>query len=92
MPALIPVGHDDGRHGIVALEDPQDDTPMFDLRLAEASRGRGIGTATLLALAHLVFSTIPQAPVIGVTTCGSHPPCSAPGPPSTGPRRSPTRR
>ncbi len=55
------IDDDDGRHGIVVLEDPQDDTPMFDLRLAEASRGRGIGTATLRALAHLVFSTLPQA-------------------------------
>lgn len=52
---------DGGRHGIVVLEDPQDETPMFDLRLAAGSRGRGIGTATLGALAHLVFSTLPGA-------------------------------
>ena len=36
------IDDDAGRHGIVVLEDPQDDTPMFDLRLAEASRGYDI--------------------------------------------------
>lgn len=49
------------RHGVVVLEDLQDETPMFDLRLAGASRGRGIGTAALAALSHLVFGTLPQA-------------------------------
>jgi RimJ/RimL family protein N-acetyltransferase len=53
---------DDGaRHGVVVLEDLRDETPMFDLRLAEESRGRGIGTAALVALASLVFGTLPQA-------------------------------
>lgn len=50
-----------GRHGVVVLEDQHDDTPMFDLRLAGASRGGGIGTRALAALAHLVFTTLPQA-------------------------------
>ncbi len=51
----------DGRHGLVVLEDLQDETVMFDLRLAESSRGRRIGTAALTALAMLTFSTLPQA-------------------------------
>ncbi|MUK03452.1 GNAT family N-acetyltransferase [Vibrio cholerae] len=55
------IDDDDGRHGVVVVEDLQDDTPMFDLRLAEGSRGRGIGTATLTALADLVFAS-PQQP------------------------------
>lgn len=52
---------DGGRHGLVVLEDPQDETPMFDLRLAEESRGRGLGRAAVRALADLVFTTLPLA-------------------------------
>lgn len=54
-------GPDGDRHGLVVLEDPQDDTPMFDLRLAEGSRGRGLGPAAVRALADLVFTTLPHA-------------------------------
>jgi RimJ/RimL family protein N-acetyltransferase len=53
---------DDGeRQGVAVLEDLQDDTVMIDLRLAAASRGRGLGTATLAALARLAFIALPGA-------------------------------
>ncbi len=56
------IDDDDGtRHGVVVLEDLQDETVMFDLRLAEESRGRGLGTATLRAVSELAFSTLPGA-------------------------------
>lgn len=41
--------------GMVVLDDLEEDTPMFDLRLAEEFRGRGLGPAVLTALCSLVF-------------------------------------
>ena len=54
--------HDGGtRLGMVVLEDLEDDTPMFDLRLAEEFRGRGFGPQVLAALCALVFEQYPDA-------------------------------
>lgn len=51
----------EGRIGIVILEDLTDDTPMFDLRLVTAARGRGLGREVLEAVTDLVFTTMPEA-------------------------------
>jgi RimJ/RimL family protein N-acetyltransferase len=45
------------RVGLVRVEDLDDPTPTFDLRIAAAHRGRGHGTAALRALAQWVFQT-----------------------------------
>lgn len=51
----------DGEHvGVVRLDELTDDAPLFDLRLAEAHRGRGIGRGALRAIADLVFTEYPQ--------------------------------
>ena len=47
------------RVGLLRIEDLLDETPMFDLRVAAAARGRGIGTAALRWLADHVFTTLP---------------------------------
>lgn len=49
-----------GRIGLVVLEDLQDPTPLFDLRLAPAFRGRGLGLPALRAVTDHVFRTLPQ--------------------------------
>ncbi|KWR73834.1 acetyltransferase [Arthrobacter sp. W1] len=46
--------------GMVVLEDLEDDTPMFDLRLAEAYRGQGMGTRILKELCTKVFNENPE--------------------------------
>lgn len=46
--------------GMVVLEDLEDDTPMFDLRLAEAYRGQGLGTQILKELCTKVFNENPE--------------------------------
>lgn len=40
----------DRRAGLAVLEDLRDDTPLFDLRLAEDRRGQGLGAPVLRAL------------------------------------------
>ncbi|MBP2388511.1 GNAT family N-acetyltransferase [Paeniglutamicibacter kerguelensis] len=50
---------DGQRLGIVSLEDLQDASPLFDLRLDEAHRGRGLGVEVVRALCDLVFTTMP---------------------------------
>jgi RimJ/RimL family protein N-acetyltransferase len=45
------------RVGLVRIEDLDDPSPTFDLRIAAAHRGRGIGKAALRALARWVFDT-----------------------------------
>lgn len=50
------------RIGLAALEDLEEDgSPLFDLRLEEASRGRGLGLDVLRALCGLVFDSMPEA-------------------------------
>jgi RimJ/RimL family protein N-acetyltransferase len=51
-------GH--GRVGLVVLEDLTDHAPLFDLRLAEPFRGRGLAVPVLSALTDHVFRTYPQ--------------------------------
>lgn len=52
------------RVGVVALDDLDDvadgGAPVFDLRLAEAARGRGLGVPVLRALTGLVFTRFPD--------------------------------
>jgi RimJ/RimL family protein N-acetyltransferase len=48
------------RVGLAVLEDLTDDTPLFDLRIAQETRGRGLGVAALRALTDHVFTTRPQ--------------------------------
>lgn len=50
-----------GRIGIAVLEDLEDATPMFDLRLASRYRGRGLGAEILTALTSLLFERYPNA-------------------------------
>lgn len=51
---------EDGIHvGIVRLEDFEDPTPLFDLRLGENHRGLGLGAEALRAITQYVFMTWP---------------------------------
>lgn len=54
---------DGERVGVAVIDDMADidhgGNPVFDLRLAEAHRGRGLGAATLTALTGLVFARWP---------------------------------
>ena len=52
---------DGERVGLGVLEDLTDDTPVLDLRLAPASRGRGLGLPALRALTDHLFTTQPAA-------------------------------
>ncbi|WP_293699758.1 GNAT family protein [uncultured Agrococcus sp.] len=51
----------DQRIGFAALEDLDDDTPLFDLRLALDARGRGFGVRILQLLTREVFERSPEA-------------------------------
>ncbi|MCW4464282.1 GNAT family N-acetyltransferase [Glutamicibacter sp. MNS18] len=54
------VVRDGSRIGMVALEDLlEDSSPLFDLRLDETQRGKGIGVEVLRALCDMVFETMP---------------------------------
>ncbi|MCC3289881.1 GNAT family N-acetyltransferase [Arthrobacter sp. zg-Y1110] len=46
--------------GLAVLEDLEDDNPVFDLRLAESHRGRGLGVDVVRALCRLAFTELPQ--------------------------------
>ena len=46
--------------GMAVLEDLADDNPVFDLRLAEDWRGRGLGVGIVRALCRLVFTEMPE--------------------------------
>ena len=54
------ISADSSRIGVVTLNDLEDDTPMFDLRLTETSRGSGTGTVVLRALCDMVFTSMPD--------------------------------
>ncbi|MBF4618411.1 GNAT family N-acetyltransferase [Clavibacter sp. VKM Ac-2873] len=49
-----------GRVGLVVLDDLEDPGVLFDLRLAEAARGRGLGAPAVRALTDHVFRTYPH--------------------------------
>lgn len=49
-----------GRVGLLQFEDLRDG-PMFDLRLAESMRGRGLGAEALRAATDHIFATMPGA-------------------------------
>jgi RimJ/RimL family protein N-acetyltransferase len=49
-----------GRIGFLRLEDLRDPTPMFDLRLDEGFRGRGLGIDAVQAATQHVFTTLPD--------------------------------
>jgi len=49
-----------GRIGFLRLEDLSDPTPLVDLRLASAFRGRGLGAQALRAATEHVFTTLPS--------------------------------
>lgn len=55
------VTNDGDQVGMVALEDlHESDAPLFDLRLDESRRGKGLGPAVLRALCDLVFTSMPE--------------------------------
>ncbi len=49
-----------GRVGLVVLDDLEDPGVLFDLRLAEAARGRGLGVLVVRALTDHVFGSYPH--------------------------------
>lgn len=46
--------------GMAVLEDLEEDSPVFDLRLAEGRRGQGLGVDVVRALCELVFTEMPE--------------------------------
>lgn len=59
---------DENRVGIVRLEDLDDDTAMFDLRLRLSARGRGLGTRTVHWLTDYVFTEFAHVHRVEATT------------------------
>jgi len=51
---------DGERAGLIKLTDLTDPTPMFDLRIAPAWRGRGLGKAAVRWLTQYLFDEFPQ--------------------------------
>ncbi|WP_188195477.1 GNAT family N-acetyltransferase [Nonomuraea sp. SYSU D8015] len=51
---------DGERAGLVRLQDLADDTPMFDLRIRKAWRGRGLGTEAVAWLTRHLFTELPD--------------------------------
>lgn len=49
-----------GRVGLLRFEDLRDG-PMFDLRLAESMRGRGLGAEALRTATDHIFASVPEA-------------------------------
>lgn len=59
----------DGEHaGLVKLQDLNDDTPLFDLRIRQAWRERGIGTKAVAWLTGYLFTELPGISRIEGTT------------------------
>jgi pantothenate kinase/RimJ/RimL family protein N-acetyltransferase len=56
------------RAGVVRLFDLDDGSPLFDLRLCAAYRGRGLGAAAVRALTALLFAELPAITRIEATT------------------------
>ncbi|UBU15828.1 GNAT family N-acetyltransferase [Nonomuraea gerenzanensis] len=51
---------DGERAGLVRLQDLEDGTPMFDLRIRQAWRGRGLGSAAVKWLTTYLFTEFPE--------------------------------
>jgi RimJ/RimL family protein N-acetyltransferase len=62
------IGVGDDRLGTVRIDDLDDDTPVFDIRLREDARGRGLGTRAVTWLAGHVFAEYPDVRRIEATT------------------------
>lgn len=62
------MGEFDTRVGLVRIFDLDDETPMFDLRIAESARGRGYGSSGLLLLTMHIFVNYPHVQRIEGTT------------------------
>ncbi|MGI5155274.1 GNAT family N-acetyltransferase [Microbispora sp. CA-102843] len=56
------------RAGLVTLQDLTDDTPIFDLRIGQAWRGRGVGTKAVHWLTGYLFTELPDISRIEGTT------------------------
>jgi RimJ/RimL family protein N-acetyltransferase len=54
--------------GVVSVHDLDDDTPLFDLRLSAAHRGRGVGTAVVTWLVATLFNDFVDLGRIEATT------------------------
>ncbi|GAA3532269.1 hypothetical protein GCM10022419_009130 [Nonomuraea rosea] len=63
-----------GEHaGLVRLQDFADDTPMFDLRIKKAWRGRGLGARAVTWLTGYLFTELPDiARIEGTTRQDNH--------------------
>ncbi len=48
------------RVGVLHLQDLDDDTPLFDIRIRQSDRGQGIGTAAVTWLTATVFDEFPE--------------------------------
>ncbi len=59
---------DNERVGLIWLFDLDDGTPMFDLRIRAAYRGRGVGGAAVAWLTRYLFSELPGIRRIEATT------------------------
>lgn len=59
---------DGNRAGFIQLFDLDDDTPMFDIRLQEDMRGRGIGTEVIAWVIEYVFREFPRVNRLEATT------------------------
>ncbi|GIH74334.1 GNAT family N-acetyltransferase [Planobispora longispora] len=59
---------DDVRAGLIRLEDLDDETPMFDLRIRSDHRGLGIGGRAVTWLTEYLFTTFPEISRIEGTT------------------------
>ncbi|MBP2436630.1 GNAT family N-acetyltransferase [Microbacterium amylolyticum] len=58
--AALRIEDDGNLIGIVVLDDLDDGDPLFDVRLAEKFRGKGLGVQALTALADYVFRAYPD--------------------------------
>ncbi|TWP52112.1 GNAT family N-acetyltransferase [Lentzea tibetensis] len=60
------------RRGVVRLFDLDDGSPLFDLRIAAAERGRGLGSRAVGWLTGYLFETLPANRVEATTRADNH--------------------
>lgn len=56
------------RLGLIRMHDLDDATPMFDLRIVESERGRGVGTRAVTWLTHHLFVGLPHVSRVEAVT------------------------